>query len=162
MNILIAALLASQSPLPRTTPPGSGGTALRLDTSGSCEGDGISIDMRRVMFLENRTLVIDGATGPLQLRVEGEDFAAEEIGEHSQHRTYAEPIDAMTEPDEDLDIELKLALVNNQLALYWRETYQNRFYRQGLLAIEGRRFFNSEAGGLRPLCEGRGGSHSAM
>lgn len=161
MYILIAALLTSQ-PTPVTAGPPGSGVALRLEVTGSCEGGGGSVDMRRVMFLENRTLVIDGATGPLQIEVDGEDFAIEEIGEGSGRRTYAERVDAMVEPDEDLDIELKLALVDGRLALYWRETYQNRFYRQGLLAIEGRAFFNPEDRGLRPQCEGRGGSHSVM
>lgn len=161
MYMLIAALLASQ-PTPGTAAPPGSGVALRLEVTGSCEGGSRSVDMRRVMFLENRTLVIDGATGPLQIRVDGEDFAVEEIGENSGHRIYAEPMNAMVEPDEDLDIELKLALVDGRLALYWRETYRNRFYRQGLLTIEGRAFFNAEDRGLRPLCEGRGGSHSAI
>jgi hypothetical protein len=158
MNFVIALVLASQ-----LTTPHRPDSALRLDVTGTCESGNDSVDMSRVMFLENRTLVIEGATGPLQLRLNGESFAVEEIGEHSEHRTYAEPIDAMVEPDENLDIELKLALIGSRLALYWRETYQNRFYRQGLLAIEGRAFFNPREGGLRrPLCEGSGGSQSAM
>lgn len=157
----MAALLTGQltpvtADLPRTD------VALRLGVTGSCEGGSGNVDMRRVMFLENRTLVVEGATGPLQIELEGENFSIEEIGEGSGRRTYAEPMDAMIEPDSDLDIELKLALVDSRLALYWRETYRNRFYRQGLLAIEARAFFNAEDRGLRPLCEGRGGSHSRI
>ncbi|HVQ08927.1 MAG TPA: hypothetical protein VMS43_10895 [Allosphingosinicella sp.] len=161
MNFLLAALVTAQV-APVTPLPPTPGVELRLDTTGSCEGQRGSVDMRRVMFLENQMLVIDGATGPLQIEVEGENFSVEEIGEGSGHRTYAEPMDGVIEPDEDLDIELKLALVDGRLALYWRETYRNRFYRQGLLTIEGRAFFNAEDRGLRPLCEGRGGSRSRI
>lgn len=161
MNMLIAVLLTSQLTQIAGAPPQISGE-LRLSVTGSCGGGGSSIDMSRVMFLENRTLVIDGATGPLQVELDGENFSIEEIGEGSGRRTYAEPMDAMIEPDADLDIELKLALVDSRLALYWRETYRNRFYRQGLLAIEARAFFNAEDRGLRPMCEGRGGSQSRI
>lgn len=55
--------------------------------------------------------------------------------------------------EEYLDVELKLALVENQLALYWRETFQHRMYRQGLFRIVG--------DGLARWCDGEGGVSSA-
>lgn len=160
MNLFLAALLVNQlNPVtgPPSTPP-----QINLDPAGGCEGGNGRIDMRRVMFLENRTLEVDGGTGPLRLRLDGETFYSEEIGERSERRTYFNRIDAMVQPGEDLDIELKLALVNGRLVLYWRETYQNRFYRQGLLTIEGRALFGDDEQVMTPLCVGRGGRYSVM
>lgn len=159
MHLFVAALLAAQltrSPGP-TTPP-----VVNLDAMGECVGGNGRIDLHRVMFLENRTLVVDGGTGPLRLRLEDETFYSEEIGERSERRTYINQIDAMVQPGENLDIELKFALVNNRLVLYWRETYQHRFYRQGLLTIEGRPLFGGDDQVMTPLCAGRGGSYSVM
>jgi hypothetical protein len=48
-----------------------------------------------------------------------------------------------------LDIQLKLVTFEGALALYWRETYLHRTYRQGLFEIQGMR--------ASPLCEGAGG-----
>jgi hypothetical protein len=157
MKFLIAAFLVQVSPVtavPQMPPP------LLLDTSEVCEGSAGRIDMARVMFLENRTLNIDGATGPLQLRLEGETFHSEELGERSRHRAYSNWIGTMVQPGADLDIDLKLALLNGRLLLYWRETYQHRFWRYGLITLEGRALFGDDAVAMHPLCEGRGGSQS--
>ncbi len=47
------------------------------------------------------------------------------------------------------DVELKLGLYEQQIVLYWRETYRHRIYRQGLFRFEGQ--------ALVPMCEGEGG-----
>ena len=158
MHLLMAALLVAQLTPVRggpTTPP-----QINLISTGSCESSAGRIDMQRVMFLENRTLDVDGGTGPLRLRLDGETFYSDEIGEHSRHRTYFDKIDALIRPDQDLDIDLKFAFVNGRLMLYWRETYQHRFYRHGLVSLEGRALFGDENQGMTILCEGRGGSYS--
>jgi hypothetical protein len=156
MISLITALLAQVSPV-TTVPPMR---PFNLAASEICEGSAGPIDMARVMFLENRTLDFDGATGPLQLRLDGETFYSEEVGEHSGHRTYFNRIDALVQSGEDIDIDLKLALLNGRLVLYWRETYQHRFWRYGLVSIEGRALFGDDAVAMRPLCNGRGGDSS--
>jgi hypothetical protein len=154
VTALLTAQLTPVSGAPLTPPQ------INLDPTGWCEGSGGRIDLHRVMFLENRTLEVDGGTGPLLLRLEDETFYSDEIGERSRHRTYFDKIDALVQPSEDLDIELKFAVVNGRLTLYWRETYQNRFYRHGLLSLEGRALFGDNAQAMIPLCAGRGGHES--
>lgn len=158
MISLIAALLTQLTPVgavPTTLPP------TRLDGVVGCEGRDGRVDMARVMILENRTLIVDGGTGPLRLRLNGETFYSEEMGENSRHRTYLNRIDTLVQPGEGLDIDLKLAVLNGRLLLYWRETYQHQFWRYGLIAIEGRALFGDERLAMRPLCQGRDGSSSA-
>lgn len=159
MSLFLAALVSQLTPVtgPPPTPP-----QINLDPAGSCQGSNGRVDMHRVIFLENRTLDVDGGTGPLRLRLDGEMFYSEEIGERSEHRTYFNRIDAVVQPGEDLDIELKLALVSGRLVLYWRETYQHRFYRHGLLTLEGRALFGNDEQVMTPMCVGRGGSYSVM
>ena len=162
MNLIVLALLLSgpvePSPEPRILSPEA---QLRtIDTIGSCEGSGGSIDLRRVMFLENRSIVIDGSQGPLRISVERDDFLVEEIGEGSQHRQYYNDIGNEVDESGELDIELKLASVEGRLVLYWKETFQNRIYRQGIFSINPSGFFLATEESLTPLCEGRGGSNS--
>jgi hypothetical protein len=154
---LVLSQLTVVSPVtsvPTIPPPTS------LDSTEMCVGSGGRINMDRVMILENRTLVVDGGTGPLRLRLEGETFYSDEVGEHSRHRTYSNWIGTFVQPGAELDIDLKLALLNGRLLLYWRETYQHRFWRFGLITIEGRALFGEDAIAMRPLCEGMGGSQS--
>jgi hypothetical protein len=158
MHFFVAALLVQLISVPGPPPT----PQVALEAADWCEGSGGRIDMHRVMFLENRTLEVDGGTGPLRLRLDGETFYSDEIGERSRHRTYLDRIDTLVQPGEDLDIDLKFALVNGRLTLYWRETYQHRFYRQGLVSLEGRALFGDDDQGMTILCAGRGGSFSVM
>jgi len=157
---LLLALLLTQltvvSPVPAVEP----NAPTSLNATMNSEGSGTRINMNRVMFLENQTLEVDGSTGPLMIRVEDETFTAEEIGAHSEHRTYFNKIDALVQEGRDLDIELKLAMLDGRLLLYWRETFQHRFWRYGLVTIEGQALFRGDAVPLRPVCEGRGGSQA--
>jgi hypothetical protein len=157
MIFVITASLTQLTPV-SSVPPAP---PLSLDATETCDGSGGSIDMDRVMYLENRMLNVEGGTGPLHLWLDDETFYSEETGEHSRHRTYIDRIDSVVQQGADVDIDLKFALVNGRLMLYWRETYRHRFYRQGLLALEGRALFGDERRGIVPICEGRGGSSSA-
>jgi len=101
------------------------------------------------MFLENRTVDIDWRAGKLRLSFDGDNFHADEI-RHGRSVTqhYRSILDEIENGD-DLDIELKFAYFENRLLIYWRETFQNRPYRQGLFEINGP--------DVAFLCAGRGG-----
>lgn len=121
---------------------------------GSCIAGDRSIEMTQVLFLENRSVtVLDPARRPLRLRIEGERLILESdhplLGRTQETRR----IDRQITEESDLDIELKFAWVEDALALYWRETFQHRIYRQGLMRVEG--------DALTPLCEGRAGQTSS-
>lgn len=51
-----------------------------------------------------------------------------------------------------MDVELAFVVIDGELALFWRETYRNRFYQQGLIGVS--------TEGLSLLCTGRGGGVS--
>lgn len=123
-----------------------------FDPLGHCEQNGHSIDMRRVMFLENRSIDMNSRTGPLRISIDHSDFIIEEVGQRSRHRRFINDVANTIDPAGNLDIELKLAYYNGNLLLYWKETFQNRHYRQGL--------FNIVGADLTPLCTGVGGRYA--
>lgn len=121
-----------------------------LDPVGSCDGNGRSIDLHRVMFLENRTLDIDWVGGTLRLSVDGDNFYADEMAEGRIVRRHYRSIRGDIENGDGLDIQLKFGYFENVLVLYWRETFQNRIYRQGLFRVVGP--------AVTFLCAGEGGT----
>ncbi len=119
---------------------------------GYCRSDSGLTDLRRMMVLENQQIDVTGDQGrPLRVGLQGESVSFERLdGDRSR---WVFNIGHIAGGEEYLDVELKLALVEDQLAVYWRETYQHRIYRQGLLRIVG--------DGLVRRCEGRGGLSSS-
>jgi len=122
-----------------------------FDPVGDCEGNGRSFDLHRMMILEDRPVDIDSPDGPLRVSVHGEDLFFDAVGPTSPDRRYYTNVDSEIDPRDDLDIELKLAYFEGRLVLYWKETFQNRIYRQGLFSIAGH--------AVVPLCTGHGGRH---
>ncbi len=108
---------------------------------GRCNYDGGVIDLDEIWMLENQRVRRDAAT---TLRIDDTKFYVE----RGASASISEPI-YIIPSDRPLDIDIKFAVVNGEIALYWRETFQHRSYRQGLLRING--------DDLTPWCEGRGG-----
>lgn len=123
-----------------------------FDPMGNCEQNGRSIDLHRVMLLENRWIDIDSPQGPLRISVNRGTFLATEIGPRSERRQFISDISDTIDPGSQIDIELKLAYLDGRLVLYWKETFQNRRYRQGLFNIVGTE--------VASLCEGLGGRYA--
>ncbi|HMG48123.1 MAG TPA: hypothetical protein VK614_11760 [Allosphingosinicella sp.] len=146
--ILVAMLLGAQTP---ATPGVIMTDELRpaADPIGTCERNGRSFDLHRMMVLEDRPVDFDGPDGPLRVSIRGENILFEEVGPNARHGHYYTDVDYEIEPRDDLDIELKLAYFEGRLVLYWRETFQNRIYRQGLFSITGHE--------ITALCSGQGG-----
>jgi hypothetical protein len=148
--ILLLAAMQGQ-PQPITVVSVSEEQLPSFDPIGNCEGHGRSVDMRRVMFLENRSVDVDGPGGPFRLSIQGEELVAEGVHPGPERPHFYEDVDSRIDMNSDLDIELKFAYFEGKLTLFWKETFNNRIYRQGLFDIVGH--------SLTPLCEGRGGSH---
>jgi hypothetical protein len=124
------------------------GQTPEVSAIGYCRSEGQITDLRRMMVLETQRLDIAGEQGrPIRVELEGESVRFERLdGDRS---SWSFNIGHIADSEEHLDVELKLARVENQLAVYWRETSQRRIYRQGLLRVVG--------DGLVRWCEGRGG-----
>lgn len=112
-----------------------------LTGMGRCSFEGGVIDLDEVWMLENRRVRRDATT---VLRMDDTRFYIE----RGNSATIIEPI-FVVPSDTPLDIDIKFAVVNGEMAIYWRETFQHRSYRHGLLRIE--------ENDLSPWCEGRGG-----
>jgi len=121
----------------------------RLDPLGNCEGNGASFDLRRLMLIENRSIRMEGAHGELQVSVNREQVRIDAVRDGSAQPVYSTNIGYAAEPHGDLDVELKLGYLDGAPIVYWKETFQNRIYRQGLFRIVGER--------VEQLCAGRGG-----
>ena len=125
---------------------------LRADggtVAGDCVGEGGTYALAELLLLENRHV----RWGRQGSQVEF-DVSREEV---SIHRTEPDggtsragiQVDHFLSPDADIDILLKPALYRGDLFIYWRETYQHRRYRQGLVRVS--------RSGLTRICEGEGG-----
>ena len=114
---------------------------------GYCAGTRGSWDPAKLLIVENQSM-------PLPRSM----IVAEMNGESVIYRHLPEnnltifDIDALADPNADLDIIIRLALYDGNAAIYWKETYQHRSYRQGIILL-----------GDRPqvFCEGRGGADSS-
>ncbi|MEA3012930.1 MAG: hypothetical protein QOD42_1475 [Sphingomonadales bacterium] len=147
--LLICAMLAprahAETPVDRCTDAGSAASA------PSAMGTGFQPEpnhMHRVMFLENPSVDVDGPNGELRVFINRADLIVEEMA--SGHRRFINDIADLVDPAGEIDIQLKLAYFDGRLVLYWRETFQNRHYRQGL--------FNILGTNVSPSCSGLGGS----
>ena len=116
---------------------------------GTCQGDGRSYNLRRLMLLENQMIEVDGPRGPLRVSISGEYLLIDTAGPPPRRAVYAANISDAVDPNADLDVELKLGYFEGTLVAFWKETFRHRTYRQGLLRISGET--------VTPLCEGSGG-----
>lgn len=121
-----------------------------LSAIGSCEGREGSIEMQKLWLLQNKEVEIETPDGPRTVTVDREKLSITEVRDDDSTLKRIWQIDEMlTDEDEWLDLQLSLGVLQGALVVYWRETFQNRMYKQGLFRVAG-----SE---LVPLCEGQGG-----
>jgi hypothetical protein len=128
-----------------------------LQQRGTCTSDaGQTIDLATMMILEDTWLDVEDGASRKRLRVRGQRFSIEDLtGRSADGRL---PVRSIFVPlvlrnAEDVDVEVRLAFVDDQLAVFWRETFQHRRYRQGLLRVVD--------DGLQHWCEGVGGLDEA-
>lgn len=124
---------------------------LRLSPIGSCTSADGPVDLSRLWYLENRSVEVANhrvGLGPQSVGIT--------ILDATPVRTHHYDIPRMVSeggPAGDPDVELKLVVLDGQLAVYWRETYRHRMYRQGLFRVNGAR--------LVRWCEGMGGIYTS-
>ena len=156
---LLSTLIFAMQAAPPAQPPGSRQVTVANSREihltgplGDClTRDGRRIDMDRVMFLDSRPVVFDAPGGPFRARVEEQTLFIETVGENSDRGSYYNRIDYQVGEDGGgaLDLQIQLAFVEGRLAVFWRETYRNRIYDQGLYGLAGQ--------GVEFICKGRGG-----
>lgn len=129
----------------------SGVSPLPNRSLGSClDQDRRPVDLRRVMFLENRELERDTPYGSIRIILSRQTITIRTIRRHGEETW--RPIDVGVLVGRDgatADVEVRLGLHEDQIVAYWRETFRHRMYRQGLF-----RFQDQE---LVPVCNGNGG-----
>lgn len=119
------------------------------ETLGSCTGDRGPVSLSRVLFLENRSLDWNSSSGPVRITLRRQSVHIQLL-EAPDGDTYLRNIGSLVaQSEDDADVYLKLALLDNVPAVYWRETFQHRIYRQGMFSVVGH--------DLIRLCEGEGG-----
>jgi hypothetical protein len=135
------------------TGPVSNGTDL-----GSCLAPAQPpVDLRGVMLLQNRELTLDSDAGPVRISVEGQRFRLDVLDSDDRRHIVGNVGDTVSGADDRLDVFVTLGMRDGQPILYWRETYQHRSFRQGLLTIDLGAVNADWAHVLKPLCEGMGG-----
>lgn len=147
---------AQAAPAWRSTPPPPAPITVTNSTPpafagriGTCEADGRSYNLHRLMLLENQTVEIDGPQGPLRVSIAEEYVQIHAMGSTPARAVYAANVGDAADPQGDLDVELKLGYFDGMLVVFWKETFRHRIYRQGLFRIVGE--------SVTPLCTGRGG-----
>jgi len=114
---------------------------------GSCIGSERSVDMSQVSISKSRTYRPSARRGHA-MTIKGDQVEIDLSA--TEGRGTVKVIVVPLIVGGDPDVELRWARYEGSTFLYWRETYQHRAYRQGLLKITDRN--------IEPLCEGRGGS----
>jgi len=100
---------------------------------GFCEADGLNIDMQNVLKIENDTIF---STDPNSL------WSSVTLSGDKTKFTYAKgnssDISLLTAINDDsiVDIRLRFALYENEVILYWEETYENKIQKLGLMKFD--------------------------
>ena len=104
---------------------------------GNCTGERGSVEMSRIMFLENRMLEADMAGERILITLIGQRIRIESLPTNNAGTVYVVDIgDAVSIDEYTADVELRLAVLDNKPVLYWKETFMHRIYRQGNLGSE--------------------------
>jgi len=123
--------------------------SIQLTPSGFCRSDAGSIDIGSLTFLKKTSAKLrSGSTPTIRVTIVRDTVVIDDIAKpNAGELVYNVP--AIVSKGEDPDLSVHLVLLSGDLAIYWRETFQNRQYRQGVFAIlEGK---------LVLICEGIGG-----
>ena len=118
-----------------------------------------SVDIRRVSFLLNRELVLKSRAGPLRIVLQEQHFRVY-LENSRDGEGWSTNIGERVGKGEPADVVLTLGYLDEKPVLYWRETFQHRSFRQGLIGISAE-VAKADADWRRiltPICEGYGGS----
>lgn len=150
VTLLAVAAILAETPVPATPPAHVRPSTESTETTdpGSCRASSGPVDLRRVLFFENRALEFESPEGPMRIKLLGPHVDIDALNQNQRFRTFRQNIgNTVGHGEYDADVVLKLGLLDDRLVVYWRETVQNRPYRQGLFNVLGMR--------LEAVCEGR-------
>ncbi len=146
--ILAAAAQSSLSGLP-TAPVGTDRVGL-----GSCLGPGGPVELRRAIFIENTVLDFVIRNRPMRIALMGQTVTISARRNDTDDEAHIQDIgETVATQSGAADVSLKLALLDGDVVVYWRENFQHRIYRQGLFRVAGL--------GLTPLCQGSAGTETS-
>jgi len=125
---------------------------------GSCLNDrGPPIDLRHVMLLPSHELTMDSRVGRVRISLDGQRFSLYLISSPDDEHVVGDVGDIVGRPHARADVFVTIGFLHTRPVLYWRETYQHRTFRQGLLNIEPQAMNGDWTRVLEPVCEGTGG-----
>jgi hypothetical protein len=149
MNIGVLGTLFAVSAVINGDSTAISGSAMPSRSLGSCVGADGAVNISMVLFIENNSLEWNHSSEPVRVTIRRQSIDIKSL-RLSDGITYPYNISRMVSLDGNYaDIILKLGLLNSSPVVYWRETFQHRMYRQGILSVVGHR--------LTPLCNGLGG-----
>jgi hypothetical protein len=126
---------------------------------GSCvTPDKKPVEIAAVELLKDRERTFDSSVGRVRVVLQQQRFALELVDSPDPHKVTGDVGNIIGEGDERADVFLTLGLLGGRPVLYWRETYQHRIFRPGLMNIFPEATRADWAQVLTPLCEGEGGS----
>ena len=116
---------------------------------GSCLAGEVAFDLSEALMISNRNIDVGNVGERTRARLDGESLI---ILNGDPDRSSSEIIDVgqLISPNDDIDVSLNFMSLEGRIALYWRETYLNRRYRQGVFSFDG-------TGNIVLICEGVGG-----
>jgi len=88
---------------------------------GTCEHNGRAYNLRRLMPLADRSVEIDGPNGPLQIVVDGEYLRIYAVEGQPQQALFTANIGAEADRHQNLDVELRLAVLSGELVVIGRK-----------------------------------------
>jgi len=123
--------------------------SIELSPNGFCRSDAGSIDIGSLTFLKETSATLrSGSMSTIRVTIVRDTVVIDDVAKPNAGEMVYN-VSAMVSKGEDPDLSVHLVLLSDDLAIYWRETFQNRQYRQGVFTIlEGR---------LVQSCEGIGG-----
>ena len=129
-----------------------------IDAKGTCNFEGGSLSLNNVYFLKDKSLIESTIDGYRILEVNKDDF---NIAYYSKNGKFKQlkfdnvsmKVSLSNKNNSDVDIEASFILIEGQVAVYWKETFINRMYKQGIFKID--------ADKLVFFCEGKGGTYTS-
>jgi len=129
-----------------------------ISSKGSCKAEKVDLDLEGIYFLKNTMVKQSAKDGYRILEVDNDGvdikyYANNDVLKRTIPLDVAMKILSFNKDKGDIDIEVNFILLDGQVAIYWKETYLHRLYKQGVFKVE-----NDE---LVFFCQGKGGTYTS-
>lgn len=116
---------------------------------GDCKNAEISVDLHGMMIISNQRVPVDATHESTYAEIQRDNIRILNTIHDGSALTVS--VSDFINLGEDLDISLDFVYVDRELYVFWRETFINREYKQGLVEFDG-------DGNLKEICRGVGGA----